>query len=111
MSFPINYTLSAVATDYINLTTSAFPGFNINVVSSTMTGSGTLSIRYLNQFSDTGASSAAWNTIPVVSGTFLNGLTTYTLLSGSTPCAPYLQVSWVPSATSTGSFTIQGINI
>jgi hypothetical protein len=112
MAFPINSSLSAVASGFVNLTTSQFPGFNINIVlTNTFTGSGTLYVKYINQFADTGATSAAWNSIPVVSGAFLNGLTTYTLLSGSVPCAPYLQLSWVKSGTVTGTFLIQGQNI
>jgi hypothetical protein len=111
MSFPVVGSLAAASSGYINLTVSQFPGFNINIVLTTFTGSGVLSVKYLNQFSDTGSTSASWQTIAVVGGSFLNGQTTYSLVSGSVVTSPYIQLSWAPSGTVTGSFTIQGVNI
>lgn len=112
MSFPVNSSLTAVSNGYVNLTTSQFPGYNINVVlTNTFTGSGVLSVKYVNQYTDTGSTSTPIQTIPIVNGAFLNGGTTFTLLSGSTPCSPYLQLSWLKSGTVTGTFLIQGQNI
>lgn len=83
-------------------------GFSVNISVASGTPTGVLSVKYLNLQGDVAASVPAWCTLPINSGLFLNGVSTFTLNSGSAQSAAILGFYWLPSGTPAGSISILG---